>query len=907
MTIRNLESLFWPKAVAVIGTHKTPDVMVEKMLKSIVDSGFTGPLTTVGIPSQPFSELPSDRIRTAKSVPELSHDVDLIVYLGDKESAADVVSAAGARGARGALFPSGGFDNWEPQDLQRVLDAAKPFNLRILGPGSLGMAAPHAGFGALLTPDAPLKGELALISRSGTIFNATMAWARSSTIGFSGVASLGRRLDVDVSDLLDWFAQDYRTRAILVHFETIENPRKFLSAARAAARSKPVIVLRSGASRDRVSTGQTHAGRLATQDAVYDAALQRAGVLRVDDIGEMFEAVETITRVKPPEGKRLSIIANGRSLATVAADRLFRAGGILAELDSESRDKLKELVRVDADANNPVVLRENASPEDFKAGVETLLADKNCDGVLAIAAPTAFTQYTQIAESIAKAGKAHLQGYGKKRALIATLACGHNLPRAALDEAKIPCYASPTEAITSFMHLVRYREVKELLMAAPESIAADFTPNIRLARQSVQGALLEKQKWLTPLQTRDLLRAYAIPQVPLHLAANINEAVVAAEDFLKTHAQVALKISSPDLIFKSDVGGVVLGLESSDAVRKAADMMLARLKEHHPDAAITGIEIQPMIVRQNGVELYAGLADDPVFGPAVVFGKGGTSVEIIGDRAIDLAPLDMNLARAQVERTETARLLKGFRNRPPAALDEIARLLVKLSQIAIDFPEIREMDLNPVVADADGLIALDARVAVAPPDMRPGRQGASRMAITPYPKEWELRDNLKDGSPIFIRPLRPEDQGALLEFFKHVTQEDMRLRFFSPVKEFNQPFLARLVQLDYARAMAFGAFRPDTGEMLGVVRIHSNPDHTEGEYAVMVQSRMKGQGLGWLLMRLMIRYAKADGIDVIKGEVLRENSTMLEMCRSLGFNIKRSLDDDSLTIVTLDTNGENSL
>ncbi|MDD7911397.1 bifunctional acetate--CoA ligase family protein/GNAT family N-acetyltransferase [Pseudovibrio exalbescens] len=907
MTIRNLDSLFWPKALVVVGSHRTPEILAHKMLQGIIDSGFTGSITTVGLAPSLLPQEHADRFKFAKSVRELPHPVDLLVYMGDKESAADVISAAGEHGARGALFPSSGFDDWEPQDLQRVLNAAKPFNLRVLGPGSLGMAAPHAGFAALLTSDQPLKGDLALISRSGTIFNATMAWARSSSIGFSGVASLGRRADVDVSDLLDWFAQDYRTRAILVHFETIENPRKFLSAARAAARSKPVVVIRSGASRDRKSSGHTHAARLATQDAVYDAALQRAGVLRVDDIGEMFEAVETISRVKPPEGKRLSIIANGRTLATIAADRLKAAGGQLATINDESREKLARLTRIDAHAANPVVLRENASPEEFKEGIDTLLADKNCDGVLAIAAPTAFVDFTQIAEAIAKAGKDHMKGYGKKRALIATLACGNTLPRAALDEAKVPCYASPSEAIASFMHLIRYREVKELLMSAPENIAADFTPNLRLARQSVQGALLEKQRWLTPLQTRDLLRAYGIPQVPLHLAATIEEAVIAAQDFLKDYTQVALKISSPDLIFKSDVGGVVLGLETGEAVHKAADQMLTRLQAQHPTARITGIEIQPMIVRQNGVELYVGIADDPVFGPAVVFGKGGTSVEIVGDRAIDLAPLDMNLARALIERTETAKLLKGFRSRPAVKTDEIARLLVKLSQIAIDFPEIRELDLNPVVADADGLIALDARVAVQPPHQRPGRQGASRMAITPYPKEWELRDNLKDGSPIFIRPLRPEDQGALLEFFKHVTQEDMRLRFFSPIKEFNQPFLARLVQLDYARAMAFGAFRPDTGEMLGVVRIHANPDHTEGEYAVMVQSGMKGQGLGWLLMRLMIRYAKADGIDIIKGEVLRENSTMLEMCRSLGFNIKRSLDDDALTIVTLDTHADNSL
>ncbi len=895
MTICNLEGLTAPRSIAIVGPNSKQDLILQRVIDSVSICGFSGPKSFIGLP-----QAQAKGFTNIASVAKTDGKADLAILLGDHRTAAQTISALGEQGTRAVVLPSSGFDSWSEEDLDALLKAAHPYNIRILGPGSLGIASPHMKFSTLLTSEQALKGDLALISRSGTIFNSTLSWAKANSIGFSGVVSLGRRLDVDVSDLLDWYAQDYRTKAILVHLETIANPRKFMSAARAAARSKPVIVIRSGASRDQHVSGTAHSSRLATRDSVYDAALQRAGVLRVYDLDEMFEAAETITRVAPSAGRRLSIIANGRSLATLAADRLTRVGGKLAPISEETKEQLSPLTRTDAKADNPLVLSESASPEEFKRGISALLKDPNSDGVLAIAAPTAFEDFSEVANALAEAGKEDRKRFGRHQAFVTTLAGGANIPRQSLDEARVPCYTSPSGAIRSFMHLVRYKEAKDHLSAVPDSLPSDYKPNLRLAKETIRAALDNEQKWLTPLQTRDLLRAYSINQVELHLVKTVEEAAKVASALFTQHSQLVLKVSSPDLTFKSDVGGVHLGVDSIEGVKATFEKIMSNVAHSYPQADVTGVEIQPMVTRRFGLETYAGLADDPVFGPVVVFGKGGTSVEVVGDRAIDLVPIDLNLANAMIERTSTSKLLKGFRNRPSANVAEVKQLLVKLSQIAVDFPEVRELDLNPVVVDEDGIVVLDARVAISPPDKRPGRQGASRLSIVPYPIEWEHTHELKDGKTVLIRPIRPEDQGKLKSFFGKVSDEDLRLRFFAPVKEFSHTFLARLVQLDYARAMAFTAIEPETGDILGVVRLHANPDHTEGEYAVMVQSGLKGIGLGWVLMKLIIRYAKVDGIETVKGEVLRENTTMLDMCRSLGFRVKRSPDDDALADVVLD-------
>ena len=452
-----------------------------------------------------------------------------------------------------------------------------------------------------------------------------------------------------------------------------------------------------------------------------------------------------------------------------------------------------------------------------------------------------------------------------------------------------------------FMHLVRYREGQDALMATPPSLPAEFVPDAAAARSIVQHALGEGRGWLDPVEISRLMAAYSIPIASAALARTPDEAAAAAKSLLG-HGAVAAKILSPDIIHKSDIGGVRLNLADEAAVHDAFADILARAREARPDARITGVTIHPMIVRRKARELIAGLADDPTFGPVVVFGSGGTAVEVIDDKALALPPLDLKLAHEVIARTRVSRILKGYRDVPAADTTAVALVLVKLAQLAADVPEIRELDLNPLMADENGVIALDARVVIASLAERQGRAragGHPRFAIRPYPKEWERSIRLPDGTALLVRPVRPEDEPLYPPFFRRVTPEDLRLRFFAAVREFSHAQIARFTQIDYARAMAFVAIDEGSAEMLGVARLHTMTHSDTAEYAVLVRSDRKGHGLGWLLMQTLIEYARGEGIRELSGEVLAENSAMLRMCDELGFNVSESPHDANIRIVTL--------
>ncbi|ADZ71922.1 bifunctional acetate--CoA ligase family protein/GNAT family N-acetyltransferase [Polymorphum gilvum] len=898
MTIRNLDGFFSPRSIAVVGSDRHHPAVAETLLARLAATSGS-PIHLVDIdPAVPAAA--SDRFRRAARFSDLAEGTaDLVVHLGAPEQAPALIAAAGAIGTRAVVLAAPGFDAWPTALVTDCLIASRPQAVRLIGPGSLGVAAPGNGVDALLSAAAPAAGDLALIARSSAVLNATLAWAASHNVGFSGVVSLGQRTDVDVGDLIDHFAGDFRTRAILVHLEGVSSPRKFLSAARAAARSKPVVLIRSGRSRDRTGTTRTHAGRMTTADAVYEAALRRAGILRVEDLDEMFEAVETLTRLRIPHCRRLAVVSNGRSLATLATDRLADLGGELARLSEETVERLAPLARSQSAPGNPLTLGETDGPETMTQAIEALLADGATDGLLVLAAPTAFTPAEDIARTIAAAAEADRKRTGRRKAIIAGLVGLDPLPRAALDAARVPVHASPAEAVRSFMHLVRSAGAQEMLMAAPPSLPEDFTPDADAARAIVEAALGAGRTTLDPEETARVLAAYDIPVTPTRLVADAAAAEAASAAFFADHRHCVVKAYSPALPFKSDIDGVRLGLASPQEVRAAAEDLTARIGATHPDRPLAGLTVQPMLEDPHGVELYLGLADNPVFGPVVVFGHGGTAVEVTADIALELPPLDLHLAGALIERTRIARLLGAFRGRPAKDRAGVALALVKLSQIAIDIPEILELDINPLVATDSGLVALDARVVLGVPKLHPGRSGTSRLAIAPYPKEWEQTLTLKDGWKVFVRPVRPEDEALFKTFFEAVSPQDLRLRFFAPVKDFSHKFLSRLTQLDYARAMAFAAIEPASGAMLGAVRLHADPDHKTGEYAVMVRSDLKGRGLGWALMKLIIRYARADGIGTIKGEVLKENTGMLAMCEALGFTIATSPDDPAVALVTL--------
>ena len=514
--------------------------------------------------------------------------------------------------------------------------------------------------------------------------------------------------------------------------------------------------------------------------------------------------------------------------------------------------------------------------------------------------PTALASATDAAQAVVGVANTHRSRKVVPKPAFAVWVGGSDAAAGTFERACVPDYASESDAVGGFMHLVRYREALDALMATPPSLPADFSPDLATARAVIEGALAAGDRWLDPVAATRLLAAYAIPVAPAFLARNPDEAAAVAAPLLQGGSTVVAKILSPDIVHKSEVGGVRLNLVSEPAVREAVAQILARARELMPQARIAGVTIHPMILRPKARELIAGIADDPTFGPVIVFGRGGTAVEVINDKALALPPLDLKLAHDLIARTRVSRILKAYRD--VAAVDEtaVALVLVKLAQLAADFPQVREVDLNPFLADEDGLVAVDTRLAVAPLEAaRPGPSGHPRFAIRPYPKQCERHLTLADGTAIFVRPVRPEDEPLYGPFFAAVTAQDLRMRFFAPVKEFTHAFIARFTQIDYARAMAFLALEESSGKLMGVVRLHANANYDAGEFAILVRSDLKGHGLGWLLIHMIIEYARSEGIGTIEGQILRENTSMLAMCRDLGFEIMADPNDPGICIAKL--------
>jgi len=659
-------------------------------------------------------------------------------------------------------------------------------------------------------------------------------------------------------------------------------------------------VVKSGRHVQGAKAAQTHTGALAGADAVYDAAFRRAGLLRVLDLEELFAAAETLGRLKPFSGRRLAILTNGGGIGVLAVDRLADLGGTLASLMPETMRRLEAVLPPIWSRSNPVDIVGDADAARYAAAFEILLEDKGSDAILVMNVPTALASATDASQAIVAAARKRASMVLRTKPAFAVWIGQDGTAEKAFDSAGIPHFENESDAVGGFMHLVRYREAIDALMETPPSLPADFSPKVEGARPIVRRVIEQQRTWLDPLEATELLEGYSIPITPVLLARDADEAAQAAAPLLTRGDTVVVKILSPDVVHKSEVGGVRLNLTSETAVRQAAADILARARSLKPQARITGVTIHPMIVRPKARELIAGIADDPTFGPIVVFGQGGTAVEVINDKALALPPLDLGLARQLISRTRVSRILKAYRDVPAADEDAVALVLVKLAQLAADLPEVREIDLNPLLADQNGVIAVDARISVAPlaPSAHRGR-GHPRFAIRPYPQEWERHLVLRDRMRVFLRPIRPEDERLYGPFFEHVTEEDLRLRFFAPVKDFGHAYVARFTQIDYARAMAFIAMETTTGTMLGVVRLHADANYESGEFAILVRSDLKGRGLGWLLMQQIINYARSEGLKRIEGQILHENSTMLAMCRELGFAIGPDPNDPNICIATL--------
>ncbi len=895
MSIYALEAVFAPRSVAVVGASPRPGSVGRTVVHNLRQAGFTGP---VGLVNPKYRQIEGEP--AFGSLAQLPFAPELVVITTPASTVPGVIAQAVAAGARAAIVVTAGLGQGPGSLLEHLRNEARPHGLRIIGPNCLGVMAPHAHLNASFAARGPLPGDQALVSQSGAVAAGLVEWGVARSIGFSAVVSLGDAVDVDFGDLLDWFARDPRTRAILLYIESIRDARKFMSAARAAARAKPVVVIKSGRHEPGARAAATHTGALAGADAVYEAAFRRAGLLRVHALDELFAAAKTLGHLRSAPGRRLAILTNGGGIGVLAVDRLVDMGGTLATLDPATVRRLDAALPPTWSGANPVDIVGDADAQRYATALEALLEDPGTDAVLVMNVPTALASSSEAAAAVTRVlARRPRPGAGKP--VLGVWLGREPEALAALEKAGVPTYTTEAGAVRGYTYLVRHREAQQALMETPPSLPEDFVVDTAAAQAIAAAALEQGRDWLDPLEVVALLGAYGIPVTPAWRAADAEAAVAAARPLLAAGGLVALKILSPDIVHKSDVDGVRLNLSGEAAVREAAGAILARARELRPQARIEGVTVHPMVARSKARELIAGLAHDPTFGPVVVFGRGGTAVEVIDDKALALPPLDLRLAHDLISRTRVSRILKAYRDVPAADERAVALVLVKLAQLAADVPQIRELDINPLLADRDGVIAVDARVAVAP-HPGPAQKGPwhSSFVIRPYPKEWERQVELAHGRRMFVRPVRPEDEAMFLAFFARVTDEDLRLRFFSAVRHFSHEFIARLTQLDYARSIALVAIDPDSGDMLGAVRLLADANYERGEYGILVRSDLKGYGIGWQLMRIMIEWAGSIGLKAVEGQVLRENVTMLAMCQHLGFRITPDREDPTVMDVVLD-------
>jgi acetyltransferase len=891
MTIRNLDHFFQAKSVALIGASNREGSIGLTIARNLLRSGYAGKIACVNPHHSDVRGLVC-----YPSVEDLPFAPELGIVATPPETVPDIIAALGAKGCKAAVVITAGIKG---DIAQRMLNAAKPHLLRIIGPNCLGIQVPGILLDASFAQVLAMPGDIALVSQSGAIMAAMLDWAAARHVGFSHAVSIGDALDVDFGDMLDYLAGDTTSRAVFLYIESVTHAAKFMSAARRCARAKPVIAIKAGRRPEGAKAAASHTGALAGSDTVYDAALRRAGILRVLELNGLFDAAETLNCIKSIQGKRLAIVTNGGGAGVLAADTLSDFGGTLAALDAKTMETLDKVLPPTWSHGNPIDIIGDAGPERYRAAMAAALSDEGSDAVLVMNCPTALASSLDAAKATVEAAAVHRRTNSNAKPVLASWlgdGASHSI-RSLFQGAKIPYFATPGAAVRGVMQLVRYGNAQAELMQTPPALPANLTFDAAAVDAAIARTLQEGRAMMTEPEAKAVLAAYGIPTVPTRVAATPQEARNAAAELLRVYSSVVVKILSPDLTHKSDLGGVRLDIASADDVERVARQMLESIKAAKPGAELRGFTVQPMIRRSDAYELILGITTDPTFGPVVLFGAGGTGVEAIGDTAMALTPLDLKLASELIASTRIYKLLRGFRDRPAADLEGLALSLVKISSLAVHHRAIRELDINPMLVDEKGMLALDARIRVVDPAVHP----APPPAIRPYPSKWERRVRLQDGSEVYIRPIRPDDERLYAKFNSRVTPEDSRLRLFAPVRELSHQFLARLTQIDYAREIAFIALADgDEPEMLGVVRFFADPDYERAEYAVMVRSDLKGHGLGWILMRHLIAYAVAEGLSILQGSVLRENQTMLQMCRELGFSVNVDMSDPHVCSVALD-------
>jgi len=874
MGAKDLDKLFKPKSIAVIGASNKVGSPGYRIFRNLIGSGYEG----VVYPVNPKSES-IQGVQAYTTVQELPRVVDLAIVATPAKVVNEVVEQCGKRGIKGILIISAGFKEIgkEGIELENQLRKIKEkYKLRIVGPNCVGFIFPYLHLNATFASSMPEQGNIALISQSGAVCGAILDWAEAAKVGFSGFVSIGSMLDVDFGDLIDYFGMDIHTRSIVLYIESITNARKFMSAARSFSRAKPIIVIKAGRYSEGAKAAASHTGAMAGEDAIYDAAFRRAGVVRVKDIRDLFNCSSILAKQPRPTGPNIAIITNAGGPGVLAADSIIERGGKLAKLTSESLEKLSEFLPKHWSKGNPVDIIGDGDENRYQKAIEVCLEDQNVDGLLILCVPQVMADPKKLADIIIDISR-------KSTKPILTSFIGEESvyhARQILNRNNVPTYPSPDEAVESYMHLYHYARNLELLYETPEELDVKTSATYReITKKILAIATQEKRDILNENESKTFLELYGIPTTRPQLAENEEKAISIAKEI---GYPIVMKIFSPQITHKSDVGGIALDLHCDEEVRLAYRHMMKTVKEKAPQAHISGVTIQKMI-KNNGYELILGSKKDPIFGSVVLFGLGGIYTELFKDRAIGFLPLNQVLVQRLIERTKAYELLKGFRGLPPVDMKIVEEIMIKFSHLLSDNPEIKEIDINPVIAYQDKLIAVDARIVV---DKNFDKQ--PHLIISPYPTKYIKKVVLKDGTEVLLRPIKPEDEMLWLEMFQSFSEDTVRYRFFRIIKETPHEMRTRYCNIDYDREIGIVAEVTEQGKrrFLGVTRIIIDPANPEeAEFALVVSDKWQRLGLGSEFIDYTIHIARDKGLKKIYGIVLKDNVPMLSLCREKHFDI----------------------
>jgi len=881
MNAKQLNTLFNPKSIAVVGASDMPRSVGYSIFKNLTTNGFSGSVYPVN-PNR-------DLVQGVKAYPNmaaLSQAVDLAIIATRAPTVPDMVNECIANGALSAIVISAGFSE-SGEEGNRLVDQIKQAvlsnDMALLGPNCLGFIRPKLNLNASFSRKMPHKGGIAFVSQSGALGAAVLDWSVKQNVGFSYFVSVGEMADIGFHDLIDYFGNDPETKAILIYMETLTQARRFMSAARSFARTKPIIVLKVGRSQEGAQAALFHTGSVTGNNQVFDAAFKRAGILRVGSIAELFDCAKTLSMQRRPTGNRLMMVTNAGGPGVIATDALINQGGTLADLSPETMEYLNENMPRFWSRGNPIDILGDADSARYRLALKACLKNQNVDGVLAILTPQAMTDAVAVARDMVEIAK------GAYKTVLAAFMGEDDVAegRSILEQGKIPAYETPEDAVKSFLNMVEYQRNLKLLTETPATIPQAFTPNTAKNREIIEEIASSGRVIMTLPEVKAILANYQIPVPKGDLAKNPAEARTLAA---RIGFPVVMKVVSPDIIYETDIGAAVFNVQTEEEIDPAYEKIIDAVRSNAPNARVFGVYIEEMIKKR--YELLIGSKKDPIFGPVIVFGMGGVAVDVFKDTNIGLPPLNMALAQKLIDGTKISTLLKGYRGTAAVDVDAIQLLLDKFAYLVMDFPEIKEIDLDPFVIDEHGGMVLDAKIILDEETAGKAIRPFSHLVIGPYPKEYEKTIRLDNGKSVLLRPIRPEDEPMEAEMFTTFSAETKRFRFFGPIGETTHEMLIRYTQIDYDREMAIIAELTEEGrkKMAGVVRIITDPDNESAEYAIVVGDPWQRQGLGTVMTDYILEIARNRGIKKIYAYLLKDNIEMLHLFLKFKFTHQKEED-----------------